>query len=105
MPSLKSIQNKYMKRVLNILLVALIAVFTVTMTQAQNVIRNGNVFTQQSKQKAEITKTKYVYVDKDGVKYPIYLSSKGKAFIIKVSKKTGKEYRQYLPEITKQISL
>lgn len=94
-----------MKRILNILLVALIAVFSPTISgQAQNVVRNGNTFTQQSKQKAEITKTKYVYVDKDGVKYPIYLSSKGKAFIIKISKKTGKEYRQYLPEITKQIA-
>ena len=94
-----------MKYILNILLIALIAVFSPTISgQAQNVIRNGNVFTQQSKQKAEITKTKYVYVDKDGVKYPIYLSSKGKAFIVKVSKKTGKEYKQYLPEITKQIA-
>lgn len=94
-----------MKRILNILLVALIAVFSSTISgQAQNVVRNGNTFTQQSKQKAEITKTKYVYVDKDGVKYPIYLSSKDKAFIIKISKKTGKEYRQYLPEITKQIA-
>lgn len=28
----------------------------------------------------------------------------GKAFIKKVSKKTGKEYKQYLPEIGKQIN-
>lgn len=42
-----------MKRILNILLVALIAVFTATMAQAQNVVRNGNTFTQQSKPKTE----------------------------------------------------
>jgi len=36
--------------------------------------------------------------------YPIYLSSTGKAFIKKVSKKTGKEYKQYIPEIGKQIN-
>lgn len=39
-----------------------------------------------------------------GVEHPIYLSSTGKAFIKKVSKKTGKEYKQYLPEIGKQIN-
>ena len=94
-----------MKHIFQILLVALIAVFTATISStAQNVTRTGNTFVQQSKQKAEATKTQYMYIDKDGIKYPIYLSSKGKAFIIKVSKKTGKEYRQYLPEITKQLS-
>lgn len=93
-----------MKRILNILLVALIAAFTATMAQAQNVVRNGNTFTQQSKPKTEAKVTQYMYIDRDGVKYPIYLSSKGKAFIIKTSKKTGKQYRQYLPEITRQIA-
>lgn len=93
-----------MKHILNILLVALIAVFTVTISgKAQNVVRKGLVFEQVSK-KTDITKTNYTYKDKDGVSYPIYLSSKGKAFIIKKSKKTGKEYRQYLPKITKQLS-
>lgn len=89
---------------LNILLVALIAVFTTTMVEAQSVVRNGNTFTQQSKPKTEAKVTQYTYIDRDGVKYPIYLSSKGKAFIIKTSKKTGKQYRQYLPEITRQIA-
>lgn len=93
-----------MKKFIYALGLVLLLGYTCLHVQAQNVTRNGNTFTQQSKQKAEPTKTKYVYVDKDGVKYPIYLSSKGKAFIIKISKKTGKEYRQYLPEITKQIA-
>lgn len=93
-----------MKHMLNILLVALIAVFTATTnSKAQNVVRKGTVFEQVSKQ-TDITKTQYTYKDKDGNVYPIYLSSKGKAFIIKTSKKTGKQYRQYLPEITKQLA-
>lgn len=93
-----------MKHILQILLVALIAIFTTTMSSmAQNVVRKGNMFEQVNK-KTEPVKTCYVYQDKDGIQYPIYLSSKGKAFIIKKSKKTGKEYRQYLPEITKQLS-
>lgn len=77
--------------------------------QAQSVERKGNNFTQVSNNKGgkssgKETKTKYTYTDSKGNVYPIYLSSTGKAFIKKVSKKTGKEYRQYLPEIGKQIN-
>jgi hypothetical protein len=77
--------------------------------QAQSVERKGNNFTQVSNSKSgkssgKETKTKYTYTDSKGNVYPIYLSSTGKAFIKKVSKKTGKEYRQYLPEIGKQIN-
>lgn len=73
--------------------------------QGQNVVRHGNVFVQvdSSKSVKEPTKTEYVYVI-DSVSYPIYLSSTGKAFIKRTSKRTGKEYRQYLPEVTKQIA-
>ena len=72
--------------------------------KAQNYVRKGNNFEQVDNQKSEPIKTKYTYTDRNGVVYPIYLSSKGKAFIIKVSKKTGKEYRQYLPKITAELS-
>ena len=74
--------------------------------QAQSVTRNGNSFTQVSNKKStgKETKTQYTYTDAKGVKYPVWLSSTGKAFIKKVSKKTGKEYKQYVPEIGKQIN-
>ena len=77
--------------------------------QAQSVVKSGNNFTQVSNNKGgkfsgKETKTKYTYTDSKGNVYPIYLSSTGKAFIKKVSKKTGKEYHQYLPEIGKQIN-
>ena len=73
---------------------------------AQDVVRNGTTFTQVSKKskEADSTVTQYTFVATDGVKYPIYRSSKGKYFIIRTSKKTGKQYRQYLPEVTKQLS-
>lgn len=48
-------------------------------------------------------KTQYVFKAKDGKEYPIYISKQGKAFIWRVSKKTGKQYKQYLPEVTKQL--
>ena len=74
--------------------------------QAQNVTRQGNTFTQVTNKKpaGKETKTQYTYTDSKGVVYPVYLSSTGKAFIKKVSKKTGKEYKQYLTEIGKQIN-
>ena len=75
---------------------------------AQDVKREGNTFTQIAKsdtrESGKESKTAYTYVDSKGVSYPVYLSSTGKAFVKKISKKTGKEYRQYLPEIGKQIN-
>ena len=50
------------------------------------------------------TKTKFTWEDKEGNKYPIYITKRGACYIIKVSKKTNKEYKQYLPkEIQAQI--
>lgn len=72
---------------------------------SQNVVREGRTFTaiqSDSTKGGKYEKTEYTYRDKTG-EYPIYLSSRGSAFIFKVSKKTGKEYRKYLPEVTKQL--
>ena len=71
-------------------------------TQAQNVIRNGKVFIQYSTSGDSI-KTDYEYQDREGVKYTIYLSSKGKAYVWMKSKKTGKLYKRYLPKITQML--
>lgn len=46
--------------------------------------------------------TKYFYQAANMKKHPIYMSPDGKCFIIRASAKTGKFYRQYLPEITKK---
>ena len=75
-------------------------------SNAQSVTKQGNNFTQVSNKKSagKETKTQYTYTDSKGVVYPVWLSSTGKAFIKKVSKKTGKEYKQYVPEIGKQIN-
>lgn len=60
-------------------------------TNAQNVVRKGNVFIEQPNRK-----TDSVYVDKKGEKYPIYESSNKKLYIIKTAKTTGKKYRKYV---------
>lgn len=91
-----------MKKLLFILCLILLGGITV---KAQEVVRNGNTFTEVSKkkQKEAFKTTPYTYVASDGTKYPIYISSKGKYFIIRTSKKTGKEYRQYLPKVQEQL--
>lgn len=72
--------------------------------KAQNVVRNGKTFTEQSDSaKSKGTKTDYLYTDKNGVTDTIYLSKNGNAFIWKVSKKTGKRYPKYLPKVTEQL--
>lgn len=89
-------------------LAVLITSFIMSPSEAQaQIIRQGNVFVQDSvshkREDRQGTKTPYTYQDKKGNTYPIYLSVGGKAYIIKVSKTTGKEYKQYLPEVTKQL--
>lgn len=71
------------------------------------VTRKGNVFVQDSSsnkiKKDNPTLTKYFYMTPDGTKYPIYMSINGKCFIIRTSK-SGRRYKQYLPEVTKQLN-
>lgn len=67
--------------------------------------REGNNFTAvstTSRASADI-KTPYTWEIK-GVKYPIYLTKRNKCYIKRVSKNTGKEYKQYLSaEVTAEI--
>lgn len=79
-------------------------------TYAQSVKREGTTFVvSSSRSKAEPTKTKFTWKVGD-VDYPIYISSTGSCYIIKTSKKTGKDYKQYLPkevcaEISKELGI
>lgn len=71
--------------------------------KAQNVVLEGKTFVQQTSVGDSI-KTDYYYQDRDGVKYTIYLSSRGKAFCWVKSKKTGKMYKKYLPKVTEALN-
>lgn len=63
------------------------------------IVKEGNTF-KQIKEKTEVVaqKTSYQYEDSKGNKYPIYKSKRGSLYVIKTSKKTGKEYKYYLPK-------
>lgn len=77
-----------------------------TVARGQEVVRRGNTFVERvdSLKRGKMYSTNYTFKDKDGNVYPIYLSSGGNAFIVKVSKKSGRQYRKYLPEVTKKIA-
>lgn len=50
------------------------------------------------------TSTNFTWTDSKGNKYPIYISNSGSCYIIRISSKTSKEYKQYLkPEISQDI--
>ena len=81
----------------------------VSRLSAQSVKRQGNTFIEQADTaqtktlKGKVYETDYIYVDKEGHAYNVFLSSNGNAFINKISKKSGRKYRKYLPEVTKMI--
>ena len=74
----------------------LLALFCTTVSA--EVKRVGNTFRVEQTTKESDTKTKFIWEDKEGIKYPIYITKRGACYIIRVSKKTNKEYKQYLPK-------
>ena len=56
---------------------------------------NGN-FVAIGKTKETPTKTNQTFTTKDGEILPIYVSSNNKFFVIRTSKKTNNQYKQYL---------
>ena len=78
---------------------------TTTTQQQPTIERKGNTFIQKSNGRGsgQVTKTNYIYEDSKSQRDTIYISSTGKAFVFKVSKKTGNVYKKYLPEVTAQL--
>ena len=85
-------------------IIALLVAFSMSVTSYADVVKDGNTFKVEQTTSTD-TKTHYTWQEKDGTKYPIYITKKGACYIIKVSKKTSKPYKRYLPkEIQKQIA-
>ena len=67
------------------------------------VVDNVYKSVKQAKHKAEAIETPYMYEIK-GEQYPIMLSTNGRAYIMRISQKTGNPYKYYLgEEISKDI--
>lgn len=89
-------------------IIVLAACFTLGLSAyAQDYKREGKEFSQvqQVKEKSSNEKTGFTWKDSKGQVYDIYISRKNACYILKTSKKTGKQYRQYLPkEVSQQIA-
>lgn len=100
------IKNILIGIVMFAILLAFYFLAAIMTASAQNVTRQGNTFIERvdstKRHKASVQKTDYLYVDKSGKAYNIWLSSNGNAFIVRTSKK-GNNYREYLPQVTKQL--
>jgi hypothetical protein len=98
---------KKIKDFITFLFFLLFTLFGLWMTaDAQTTYKQeGNVFSSVKTTKTVTPdKTPYTWKDSKSKEYPIYISSTGSCFVIKISSKTGKEYRQYLgPEISEDI--
>lgn len=68
-------------------------------SEVQEVVRNGNTFEVIQKSQSDVQ----TYLNwKDGIVYPIYITSKGTCYVKRISKKTGKEYKYYLPKAVQE---
>lgn len=89
-----------------VMLIAITLVFVVSMAAGQTVTLRGRQFIVEGNSKraeAFDSITTYTYRDANDSVYAVHLSKNLKAFIVRYSKKTGKPYRKYLPQVTKQL--
>lgn len=86
-----------------LIVLAALTLLVANVCRGQKLERNGNNF-RVARTSKDSTRTEYTFTDRKGKTYPVYLNGKGKAYVGKTSAKTGKYYRQYMPQITEQIS-
>ena len=79
-------------------IIALLVALSMSVASYDGVVRYGDTFSVETTSVNHDTKTKYTWQDKDGNIYPIYITKKCACYVIKVSKKTDKEYKYYLPK-------
>lgn len=86
-------------------LITLLVALLVSVASYADVVREGNTFkVEKTASVNRDQQTPYTWQDKEGKTYPIFITKNKACYIIKVSKKTGKEYKYYLPkEVQEQI--
>lgn len=95
--SLQSYTRKWTLRF--IIAFGLIAIFSFSgIGQTVKQDAHGNYFAVKNEHtdSIKVIETGKFYTDLNGVKYPVYQSVKGKLFIYRESKKSGKPYKFYL---------
>ena len=78
-------------------IIALLVALSMSVASYAGVVKEGNVYVQTTTTVKE-KETGVYYQDKNGIQYIIYVSPKGSLYIKKISKKTSREYKYYLPK-------
>lgn len=98
-----------MKKLIILLIFIISAIISSNLFAQQSIPSTGVEYSRQNKTfsatKVSDNKpeqTDYKWEDSKGNEYPIYITSNGACYIIRISKKTNKEYKQYLP---KEVSI
>lgn len=95
------------RRILILILVTVCCSFTSNANNDDKPFKKeGNTYSSTGRinKSSTPTSTGFTWKDINEKKYPIYISSSGSCYIIKVSKKSRKEYKSYLnSEISKDI--
>ena len=94
------------RRLLVLLLITICCSFVANADGDKSFKCENNTYssTGRVKSNTEPVATGFNWIDSKGNSYPIYMSASGSCYILKVSKKTNKEYKQYLkPDISQDI--
>lgn len=80
----------------------LTAIFALSVLGASAQNFKASDFKTAAKTEQVKEETTYTYTDNKGETYKVYKSKNGAFFILRTSKKTGKEYRYYLPKAVQE---
>lgn len=89
-----------MKKYIFLAVMLLIGLNNSMANDSTSFVVNGNMYSKihtTNKQKSEPIQTPYVYQIGEQ-EFPILLSVNGRAYVIRISQKTGNEYKYYLGE-------
>lgn len=85
------------------IILLIITIFALNIANAE-IVRIGNTFSTEQSSQQEDKLTPYTWKDSKGIIYSIYITKKGACYVIRISEKTGKVYKYYLPkEVQEQI--
>lgn len=86
-------------------IITLLVALLMSIASYANVVRDRDIFkVEKTTSVNQNTQTKYTWEDKEGNKYPIFITKKDACYVLRTSKKTGKEYKYYLPKDIKKLS-
>lgn len=96
--------NIYFRRLLLLIFVTICCAVANADDKSFKCENNTYSSTGRVKSNSTAINTGFNWTDSKGKSYPIYISASGSCYIIRVSAKTNKEYKQYLkPDVSQDI--